>query len=288
MTITFIVNPVSGAKDKAAIVEEAQRVFSDSKILYTEYAGHAKELAANAGTDVVVAVGGDGTVNEVASGLVGTEKALGIVPCGSGDGLALHLGMSRNHRKAIAQIRDGVVCRMDCGKMNGRFFFCTSGVGFDAKVGLEFSKSKSRGLATYVSMSARNWFSYKPDYYKVTVDGAPAWEGEAVFITVGNASQWGNNARVCGGASVLDGLFNITIVKPFSTMKFPPLLLRLASGKVNGSSSTLCLQGRKVLIERSQTGPAHYDGEPLEEGTRLEFELLPSSLNVVTIENSKI
>ena len=88
MTITFIVNPVSGAKDKAAIVEEAHRFFPDSKILYTEYAGHAKELAANAGTDVVVAVGGDGTVNEVASGLVGTEKALGIVPCGSGDGLA--------------------------------------------------------------------------------------------------------------------------------------------------------------------------------------------------------
>jgi len=109
-------------------------------------------------------------------------------------------------------------------------------VGFDAKVGLEFSKSKSRGFATYVSMSARNWFSHTPDYYKVTVDGASAWNVEAVFITVGNASQWGNNARICGGASALDGLFNITIVKPFSTMNFPPLLLHLASGKVTGSS----------------------------------------------------
>ena len=260
----------------------------DCEILYTKYAGHAKELAANADSDVVVAVGGDGTVNEVASGLVGTEKALGIIPCGSGDGLALHLGISRNYHKALEQLKNGVVRRMDCGRMNGRCFFCTSGVGFDAKVGLEFSKSKSRGLWTYVSMSARNWFSYKPDHYKVIVDGAPAWEGEAVFITVGNASQWGNNARICGGASVLDGLFNITIVKPFSTMKFPPLLVRLASGKVTGSSSTLCLQGRNVVIERSQAGPAHFDGEPLQEGTRLEFELLPSSLNVLTIENNKI
>ena len=284
----FIVNPVSGAKDKTRIVAEAEALFPGCDILYTAHAGHARELAANADADVVVAVGGDGTVNEVASGLVGTEKALGIIPCGSGDGLALHLGISRNYHKALEQLKNGVVRRMDCGRMNGRCFFCTSGVGFDAKVGLEFSKSKSRGLWTYVSMSARNWFSYKPDHYKVIVDGAPAWEGEAVFITVGNASQWGNNARICGGASVLDGLFNITIVKPFSTMKFPPLLVRLASGKITGSSSTLCLQGRNVVIERSQAGPAHFDGEPLQEGTRLEFELLPSSLNVLTIENNKI
>ncbi len=248
----FIVNPVSGAKDKTRIVAEAEALFPGCDILYTAHAGHARELAANADADVVVAVGGDGTVNEVASGLVGTEKALGIIPCGSGDGLALHLGISRNCHKSLEQLKTGVVRRIDCGKMNGRHFFCTSGVGFDAKVGLEFSKSKSRGLWTYVSMSARNWFSYRPDHYKVIVDGAPAWEGEAVFITVG------------------------------------PLLVRLASGKVTGSSSTLCLQGRKVIIERSQAGPAHFDGEPLEEGTMLEFELLPSALNAVTIENKKI
>ena len=286
--VAFIINPLSGAKDKSSIVEEAVHVFEGCEILYTEYAGHARELSANTDADVVIAVGGDGTVNEVASGLVGTEKALGIIPCGSGDGLALHLGISRNYHQALNQMKNGVVRRMDCGRMNGRYFFCTSGVGFDAKVGLEFSKSKSRGLWTYVTMSARNWFGYRPDHYKVIVDGAPAWEGEAVFITVGNASQWGNNARICGGASVLDGLFNITIVKPFSTMKFPPLLVRLASGKVTGSSSTICLQGRNVVIERSQAGPAHFDGEPLEEGTRLEFELLPSSLNVLTIEKNKI
>ena len=284
----FIVNPVSGAKDKTGIVEEIKRKFENCEILFTRCQGHARSLAADTDADVVVAVGGDGTVNEVASGLVGSEKTLGIIPCGSGDGLALHLGMSRNYKKAIQQLREGVVRRMDCGTMNGRYFFCTSGVGFDAKVGLEFSRSKSRGLGTYVSMTARNWFSYSPDHYKLAIDGRQVWEGEAVFITVGNASQWGNNARICGGASVLDGLFSITVVKPFSTVKFPPLLMRLASGKVTGSSSTLCLQGSHVLIERSNPGPAHYDGEPLEEGTRLEYELLPSSLNVLAPQNTQI
>ena len=284
----FIVNPLSGARDKGRIVEEIRGNFADCEILYTEYASHASSLASGADADIVVAVGGDGTVNEVASGLVGSEKTLGIIPCGSGDGLALHLGMSRNYKKAISQIRGGGIRRMDCGRMNGRYFFCTSGVGFDAKVGLEFSRSKSRGLGTYVSMTVRNWFSYRPDHYKLAIDGRQVWEGEAVFITVGNASQWGNNARICGGASVLDGLFSITVVKPFSTVKFPPLLMRLASGKVTGSSSTLCLQGSHVLIERSNPGPAHYDGEPLEEGTRLEYELLPSSLNVLAPQNTQI
>ena len=284
----FIVNPLSGGKSKSSIVEEIRKNFAGCEILFTEYAGHARELAAGCEADVVVAVGGDGTVNEVASGLVGSGKTLAVIPCGSGDGLALHLGMSRNYRKAMDQIKKGVVRRMDCGKMNGRWFFCTSGVGFDAKVGLEFSKSGSRGLWTYVCMSARNWFSYSPDYYRLTIDGKATWEGNAVFVTVGNASQWGNNARICGGASVLDGLFSITIVKPFSTVKFPPLLMRLASGKVTGSSSTLCLQGKNVLIERSQGGPAHFDGEPLEEGTCIEFELIPSALNVLTPEKTEI
>ena len=288
MSYSFIVNPISGAKNKAAIVEEVRRVFPDCEVLYTEYAGHARELASAAQSDAVVAIGGDGTVNEVASALVGSGKALGIIPCGSGDGFALHLGISRNYRKAITQIKGAQVRRVDCGRMNGRFFFCTSGVGFDAKVGLEFSKKSSRGLSTYVSVSARNWFSYKPDHYRITLDGSRAWEGEAVFITVGNASQWGNNARICGAASVEDGLFNITVVKPFSTFKFPVLLARLLSGRIEGSRSTVCLQGRKVLIERGAPGPAHFDGEPLEEGIELAFELLPSSLGVLVPSGARI
>lgn len=281
LTYTFIINPVSGGKKKKGIVSMIADYFGETDVKFTEYAGHARKLAEEATTDVVVAVGGDGTVNEVASALVGTDKILGIVPCGSGDGLALHLGISRNYRKSLLQLYNSTVARMDCGKMNGKYFFCTAGVGFDAKVGLDFSKSSHRGLFTYISMAARNWFRYEPDYYRVSIDGWIKWEGKAVFITVGNADQWGNNAKICGGATVLDGQFDVTIVKPFKTYMFPPLIIRLMSGKVKGCDSTECLTAKTVVIERSSEGPAHFDGEPVSEGTKLEMEIIPSSLNVL-------
>lgn len=280
-SFSFIVNPVSGGKDKTAIVRDIRTRFPDCEILYTERPGQAEQLAASCAGDVVVAVGGDGTVNEVARGLVGGGKALGIVPCGSGDGLALHLGMSRNPRRALEQLQQARTECMDFGTMNGRPFFCTTGVGFDAQVGLEFSKSRRRGLLTYVTTSARNWFGYRPERYELEIDGIPAWEGPAVFVTVGNANQWGNRAKICGGASVLDGWFDITIVKPFSTLLFPVLLLRLMSGKVEGSSKTICLKGKKVVIRRASEGPAHFDGEPVQEGPTLDVELHASALHVL-------
>ena len=281
MKYTFVVNPLSGSKDKIHIVEDITKNFPDCEILYTKYAGHASELAAGTESDVVVAVGGDGTVNEVARGLLGTEKILGIIPCGSGDGLALHLGMSRNHKKAIQQIKNAKIARMDHGTMNGRPFFCTAGVGFDAKIGMEFSKSGSRGLATYVRLSARNWFNYQPEHYKICLDGQPAWEGRAVLVTVGNANQWGNNAKICGEASLMDGLFDITRVKPFHTSMFPSLLVRLVRGNEKGCSKILTLRGRSVSIERDADGPAHFDGEPLQEGKLINMEMRASSLNVL-------
>ncbi|MBQ9310448.1 MAG: NAD(+)/NADH kinase [Bacteroidales bacterium] len=277
----FIVNPVSGGKDKSALAGMIARRFGSGSIRYTEYASHAALLAAEADCDVVVAVGGDGTVNEVASALAGTHKALGIIPCGSGDGLALHLGMSRRWSRALEQLQGASVARMDYGLMNGRKFFCTTGVGFDAKVGMDFSKSSHRGLMSYVSLSARDWFSYEPEHYRISVDGQDAWEGKAVMITVGNAAQWGNNAKICGGASVLDGKLDITIVTPFSTFAFPVLISRLMLGKVRGCDNTVCLNGKRIVIKRDSAGPAHFDGEPVNEGRRIEIEIVPSSLNVL-------
>lgn len=285
--ILFIVNPISGGKDKDGIIALVRDIFPDAYVAYTERAGHATELAASTDADLVVAVGGDGTVNEVARGLIGTGKAFSIIPCGSGDGLALHLGLSRNPRKALLAIKDGKVERMDYGTVNGRAFFCTTGVGFDALVGYEFAHAGRRGLLTYVTSAVKNWFGYKPDSYTITVDGE-SWTGPAVFITVGNVNQWGNNARICGGASAKDGLFFITVVKPFHTPMFIPLLYRLMTGKVKGSSKTVCLQGREVKIVRSKEGPAHYDGEPLMEGTVLDIKMHAAALNVVVPRNSEI
>ena len=285
--ILFIVNPISGGKKKDRIVALAKEIFPDAGIAYTERAGHATEIARATDAGLVVAVGGDGTVNEVARGLVDSDKAFSIVPCGSGDGLALHLGLSRNHRKALLSIRDGRREKMDYGVVNGRPFFCTTGVGFDALIGYEFAHAKRRGLITYVSKSVKNWFGYKPDTYKVTVDGN-SWSGPAVLITVGNADQWGNNARICGGSSVQDGSFFITIVKPFRTPGFIPLLFRLMTGKVEGARKTVIMHGAHVQIERGKEGPAHYDGEPFIEGTSLDVQMHAAALNVVVPRKSRI
>ena len=284
-TFTFIVNPLSGGKKKDGTVRLIRELFPGAEILFTEYAGHAEELSRASESDVVVAVGGDGTVNEVARGLVHSGKALGIIPCGSGDGLALHLGISRRHRKALRQLKSGIVVSADSAELSGNSeshrFFCTCGVGLDAHVGMEFSHGKTRGLLGYILLSAREWFRFRPDTYILYIDGKKAFEGPAVFITVGNAGQWGNNARICPEASLKDGLLDVTVVKPFGTWMFPGLLLRLVSGRVRGASRTELFRGAHVVIERSKDGPAHYDGEPVQMGKRLEAGIDPSSINIV-------
>ena len=134
----FIVNPISGKGRKERIVDFLKK--EGCKVVFTEYAGHAEEIARHAEDDVIVAVGGDGTVNEVARGIIGTDKALGIIPCGSGDGLALHLGISRNYKKAYRTLRTGKKVRIDTGTLNGRVFLSVCGIGFDAIAGLSAIK----------------------------------------------------------------------------------------------------------------------------------------------------
>ena len=196
--VHFIVNPISGGLNKAKIIKAIEKEMDGTpfewEIIKTEYAGYATVIARESKADIVVAVGGDGTVSEVATGLEGTGKALGIVPCGSGDGLALHLGISRTPKKAVRQMLSGSVSDMDCGCVNGHPFFCTTGVGFDAEVSLAFAKAKKRGLKTYITKSWQIWKNYKPLTYKITVDGKSI-ELPAMFVTVGNANQWGKGLR---------------------------------------------------------------------------------------------
>ena len=153
-TVSFIVNPVSGGKDKSSILAAIGRYMDLSQCRYhvrqTTCAGEAEKLARDSKADIVVAVGGDGTVSEVAQGLIGTEKALGIIPCGSGDGLALHLGISREPAKAVKVINDACIQKIDVAHIDGKPFFVTAGVGLDALVSWDFASSKKRGLGTYI------------------------------------------------------------------------------------------------------------------------------------------
>ena len=242
------------------------------------------ELARDCDASLVVAVGGDGTVSEVARGIIaagekGVRKVLGIIPCGSGDGLALHLGISRKPRKAIEQLNSSVTAAMDCGTVEGRPFFCTTGVGLDADVADLFAKSGRRGLITYITTALRVWRHFVPDTYDITVDGEK-FSTPAVFVTAGNANQWGNQARITPLASVSDGLLDLSVVLPFRSICIPGLVLKLMTGHADSSRYMLSLRGREILIKRSRPGAAHFDGDPVTLGTDINVRIVPGALQV--------
>ena len=283
--ILFIVNPIAGGKDKKEILGKVLSVLDKNlfspEIRYTEYAGHACEMARETDADVVVAIGGDGTQNEVARSLVGTGRTMGIIPCGSGDGLALHLGISRKTGKAAEVLNEGEAVFIDNGIVNGHPFFCTTGVGIDAIVSWRFAKAGSRGLKTYIVESVKTWFGFKAENYRITVDGEEKWNGKATLVTIGNANQWGNNARITPLASATDGLLDITIVDEFHTWAFPGLLARLMGGTADRSRHTVCLRGKSIVIEREKEGPLHFDGDPYEMGKRIDISVAEHSLKVL-------
>ena len=283
--ITFIVNPVSGGKDKRKVLAAIDRYLDRSvfsfEVLTTGKPGDATAWARESESDIVVAVGGDGTVSEVAMGLVGTEKALGIIPCGSGDGLALHLGISRNPGKAVRVLNAACVTRIDTARLDGRPFICTAGVGLDAEVAFRFSRSSKRGLGTYISTAWNLWMhGDRADEYVVETD-SETWTGPAVIITVGNANQWGNEARIVPKASLRDGLLDVTVVEPFATWEIPALAARLMTGKADTSRHVRSFRSTHIKIRRDHAGPAHLDGDPFEAGVDLNLEVVPGTLDVV-------
>jgi YegS/Rv2252/BmrU family lipid kinase len=282
--IAFIVNPISGGKDKKDVLAAIGRYLDLSECTYevlpTRQAGDGTRLARVTAADVVVAVGGDGTVSEVALGLLGTDKVLGILPCGSGDGLALHLGISRNPAQAVKTLNAGQVVRIDAGEMDGRPFFCTAGVGLDAAVSLDFARSSRRGLNTYITTAWEDWKHRDLDRYVVETD-TEAWAGEALFITVGNANQWGNEAQIAPRASLCDGMLDVTVVQPFPVWQIPDLAARLMAGKADTSHHVRTFRSAHVHIHRDRPGPAHYDGDPFETGTDLDLSVRPAALRVI-------
>ena len=285
--ILFIVNPVSGGKDKTSIVKAVRAAFPSSEILMTSRPGEAEELARASSADVVVAVGGDGTVSEVACGLIGSEKALGIIPCGSGDGLALHLGISRNVKKALKTLKEGCTEMIDYATVNGRPFFCTTGVGMDAEVAMKFAHADHRGFQTYIKEAFATWYHYKGETYTIIVDGVEH-RLPAVIVTIGNVNQWGNEARITSLASVVDGMLDVAVMAPFSALELPLLATQLMDGHVHRSHRVTMLRGRKVILRRSTPGPAHLDGDPCEMGTEINAEVHPAALKAVVSAGHKL
>lgn len=211
--------------------------------------------------------------------MVGTNKALGIIPCGSGDGLALHMGISRFPRKAIRQLNNSVASWMDYGIVENHPFFCTAGVGMDADVAWEFAHSNSRGLKTYVGKTFKVWKKYHPDTYSISIDGVEHTI-PAAFITVANVNQWGNNVIIAPKASANDGMFDVIILHPFTLLDVPELAFRLFTKKFTNSRKVSCYRGRNIVLQRNEAAPAHYDGDPIEMGQTIHFKMCESAIRV--------
>ena len=289
--ITFIVNPISGILDKRQIVEWGNRKLDkdayEAKFVRTEHAGHAVEIAAReaeAGAYAVVAVGGDGTINEIARSLVHTQTALGIIPCGSGNGLARHLQIPLDPRRAISVLNEENVDTIDYGTINGTPFFCTCGVGFDAFVSLQFSKAGRRGPLTYLQKTLLESLRYRPRTYELEMDGYTA-RYKAFLIACGNASQYGNNAYITPQATVDDGLLDVTILEPFTALDVPALAYQLFHKTIDQNSRIKTFRCQRLKIHRRRPGVVHYDGDPVMMGEDIEVDIVKHGLRVLVPRN---
>jgi diacylglycerol kinase (ATP) len=289
--VCFIINPISGTGKWKGIEESIKKYLDPSfhiVIYYTEYAGHAIELANDAAAtcDVVVAVGGDGMMNEVARGIMGSKAALAIVPTGSGNALARHLKIPLTHKGAIECINKMNSRIIDTATMNDEDFIAVCGTGYDAEVANKFSKSKKRGFFTYVSLAISNYFSYKPAEYDITVDGKTTHE-KAFLISIANGSQYGNNAHIAPKASTRDGLLDVCILKPFPIFIAPVLAFRLFGWSLNSSPYMHAIRGKSILVRNADKHTplcVHYDGEPGGTADEIKVEVAPRTLKVIAPE----
>ena len=285
--ITFILNPISGTISKAGVPELIDNTIDkdiyDYQLVFTERAGHATEIAAAEvakGTDIVVAVGGDGTVNEVGRALVHTNTALAILPCGSGNGLARHLMLPMNLKKSIETINKGVIHDLDYGVINDIPFFCTCGIGFDAFVSMKFAEAGKRGPITYVENVLREGLRYKPETYTITDESGTKMR-KAFLISCANASQYGNNAYIAPHASMADGILDIIIMEPFDMFDAPQISMDLFSKTIENNSKIKMLKSSKILVKRQKEGYIHYDGDPVMAGTEIEIHVEHKGIKMV-------
>mgnify|MGYP002564855638 CR=1 FL=1 len=289
--IVFVVNPISGTQGKKAILkwidERIDRALFDYSIVKTQYAGHAVEIAAAAAkdnVDIVVAIGGDGTINEIGRSLVNT--ALGIIPCGSGNGLARHLHIPMDAKAAIDLLNTGECTCVDYGKINDMPFFCTCGVGFDAFVSLKFADSGKRGLLTYLENTLHESLTYEPETYEIENEEGTI-KYKAFLIACANASQYGNNAYIAPQASLTDGLMDVTILEPFTVLDVPALSFQLFNKTIDQNSRIKTFRCKTLRIHRSKPGVIHFDGDPMMMGENIDVNIIQRGLQVIVPKNAE-
>ena len=289
--IAFIINPISGGKEAQATKRRLPKLIMQTldsaqwlpNITFTEYAGHATELAhqyARMGFDAVVAVGGDGTVNEVARGLRDTHTALGIIPMGSGNGFALHLNIPMRTNRAIEMINHSEPISVDYGLANGKLFVSTCGTGFDALIADHFAGSGQRGFSTYLQNILKDVFNYEPQTYRIVGDGLDVTH-TAFLITFANANQWGNHALIAPKASIQDGQMDIMVMSKHAILASASLALRLFAGNIDNSYFMDTIRAKEVTLIRESKAPFHLDGDPVEMDKDIHIRIVPDGLRVL-------
>lgn len=288
----FIVNPISGGKKKDGVPELIDKHLDaglfDTIIVFSDGVAHARQLAREAVNkfDVIVAVGGDGTVNEVASALVRTDTPLGIIPYGSGNGLSRFLQIPMDPTDAIRTLAGGPVELIDSATLNGRPFFNMAGIGFDAHISEVFSHGKKRGFITYIKSSFEEISKYKSQFYEIEIDGRK-YEREAFMVSFANSSQYGNNAHISPLASVQDGLLDVCIIKQFPVWRLPEMGVRMITKTAHKSKYLEIIRGKNINIKRAAPGPVHLDGEPQIMSADIHIEVVPHSLKVIVDKSFK-
>jgi len=282
----IIINPVSGGKDKKPVLELIRKHFPrniDYDIIIWERADQKDEIIRKIQErkyDIVVAAGGDGTINQVAQAIKNTESILGIIPLGSGNGLARHLKIPLDTRKSIELIGNGKVTTIDACTVNDNYFFCTSGIGFDALIGKLFAESKTRGFLTYFKLTFSNFIRYKPLAYTLTIDGKKV-DTMAFLVTFANASQYGNNAYIAPQADISDGFIDVVILKPFKFWQVLFIGPKMFNKTLNTSRYVEVYKGQNIQLTRQSPGPVHFDGEPAEMETSIQYHISKGAVRAI-------
>lgn len=285
--ILFVINPISGI-GKQNILESLIPQYIDAnkfeyEIAYTNAPKHLIEICKNAAQnnlDAVIVAGGDGSVNEATIGLVNNNTALGIIPTGSGNGLARHLKLPLKLKEALQKINDFNITKIDTVKFNDSYFANIAGFGFDAHIAHEFANYGKRGFSSYIKIVLKELPKFKKTFVKITTPDFSI--SQPVFmVSIANGSQFGNDAVIAPNAITNDGLMNLIIIKKINLFTLPFLAYKMFRGKLSGKGDIIEIKAKKIEIELSDIKKCHCDGEPKFAEQKNIIEIEPLSLNII-------
>ena len=265
MKVKFIINPNAGTGKQIGIEKILSKYFNFKyEIIYTKAKGDAIKIINNKinnnDTNIIIAIGGDGTVNECLRALIGKDIALGVIPCGSGNGFAYHIGMNKNIKNSVIQLNNCIIKDIDCFHLNKIPFVNIAGIGFDAHIASLFNNNKKRGFLSYIKLIFKE-LSYNANNYKIRYNEKKE-EVKAYFIAFANTSQYGNNAQISPQAKIDDKLLDVVIVKAFAKWKIPLFLFRMLTGTLHSSRYVRIIRTQQIQINNNESNSIHVDGEP--------------------------